>query len=96
MHRRTKMKLVWAAWLLVPVLIAFGIFETCALVNDLPTLSRTVYDAHQALPLIGPVWGMLVGGLTVHFFAPWDPAAYERIRELEAENAALRQALYCA
>jgi hypothetical protein len=79
--------LTWLAWLLA-VAASFALLESLAFrYADGITLSRTIYDANQAFPLIGPLLGVLFGGLLVHFFWHWDPAAQERIKALEAELA---------
>jgi len=81
---------VWLAFLFAFAAIFFY-FEMSALNNDGLTLSRFIYNANQAFPLVGVLFGMLSGGLAVHFFWHWDPAAQERIRELEAEIARLKR-----
>ena len=84
---------IWLAFGLA-CLAGFGFFEASALNNDGLTLSRLIYDANQAWPLVSVIFGMIVGGLAVHFFWNWDPGlerAQARIRELEAENVEMRK-----
>ena len=38
------------------------------------TLSRFVWSVGQKWPLSLVLWGMIVGGLSVHFFWNWCPA----------------------
>lgn len=38
------------------------------------TLSRFVWSVGQKWPLSLVLWGMLIGGLSVHFFWNWCPA----------------------
>lgn len=69
-------------------LAGFIFFEASAINNDGLTLSRLIYNANQAWPLVSVLFGMIFGGLAVHLFWQWDPRlqqAEDRIRELEAE-----------
>lgn len=54
----------------------FAIFETYALKHPerMNTLSRFVWNIGQAWPLSLVVFGMVFGGLAVHFFWNWCPA----------------------
>lgn len=60
----------WAAWLTI-IAASFAVFETIALKRGGKTLSRTVSDAAGGWPLLPVVYGMLWGGLAVHFFWRW-------------------------
>lgn len=75
-----NMDLYWLAvtvgcLLLFAVLFAIG--ERYAIKRGKKTLSRWVYDINQAWPLfgfaLGLFAGLLIGGLSVHFFWHWCP-----------------------
>ena len=86
---------VWLAFG-VAFLSGFAYFESSALNNDGLTLSRLIYNANQAWPMVSVLVGAIFGGLLVHFFWPWNPklyAAEDRIKALEAEVADLKRAL---
>ena len=59
--------MVWSVWI-ASFIISFAALETLAVIKGLPTLSQTVWEANKAFPLIGPIFGLIVGGLSVHFF----------------------------
>jgi hypothetical protein len=60
--------LVWVSWLLA-VVISFGVLEAMALnTHRWETLSHFVWEVSAAFPLINVVYGMIFGGLAVHFF----------------------------
>ncbi len=65
--------LVNAAWL-----TAFAFFEARALRHpenaNRVTLSRYVWTIGQKWPLSLVLWGLVIGGLSVHFFWNWCPA----------------------
>jgi hypothetical protein len=60
--------------------LAFAMFFTFFEVRGLRhpdrqnTLSRFVWNIGQKWPLSLVVWGMLIGGLSVHFYWNWCPA----------------------
>ena len=60
----------------MPWLIAVGFllaYEGYALATGKRTLSRMMYDASKAWPLLPYVWGVVTGGLAVHFWWNWCP-----------------------
>lgn len=57
----------WGVWILL-VIGSFGVLEGYALYTQSWTLSATIWDAQIAFPLLAALWGLFVGGLTVHFF----------------------------
>ena len=59
--------LTWEAWV-AGIVLSFAALETLAIVKGRPTLSQTVWGANKAFPLLGPIFGLIVGGLAVHFF----------------------------
>lgn len=61
------MKRVWALWLIL-IVVSFAPLERFALIHGVPTLSRTVWDASDAFPLLPFLGGLLTGGLAVHFW----------------------------
>jgi len=63
---------IWTAWLLA-VMLSFGIIEGLAIHTHATTLSRYTWEIYEAWPLIGVVYGMLFGGLAVHFWWHWSP-----------------------
>lgn len=76
---------IWLG-LIAAFICGFAFFESSALNNEGLTLSRLIYDADQAWPLVRVIFGAIFGGLAVHFFWPWDPRLYkaqERVKELE-------------
>jgi hypothetical protein len=83
---------IWLAFGLA-FLAGFAFFESAALTSDGLTLSRLIYNANQAWPMVSVITGAIMGGLLVHFFWNWDPRLYdaqERIKALEAEIARLK------
>jgi hypothetical protein len=61
------MGIVWLAWILA-VIVSFAIFEAYALKTGKKTLSECVWLLFKAWPPIAVVFGMVFGGLAVHFF----------------------------
>ncbi len=59
--------MVWGIWI-ATIIVTFAMLEIIAVLKGRPTLSQTVWDANKAFPLIGPIFGLIVGGLAVHFF----------------------------
>jgi hypothetical protein len=72
------MKLLWAAWLVCFVL-TFAALEWYAIANQQPTLSRCAWELGQKWPLILVIYGMLWGGLAVHFWWNWLPASNQSV-----------------
>lgn len=66
------MSLFWTIWLL-GLLLVFAVGETWALRKGKLTLSRWTWQASQQFPLILVFYGMIFGGLAVHFFWHWCP-----------------------
>jgi len=64
---------VWALWLAAFV-GAFAILEGYAIKSGRATLSLSTWRLFQKWPLIAVVFGMVFGGLAVHFFWHWCPA----------------------
>lgn len=64
---------VWWAWLGF-LIASFAVGETYALqTGKIPSLSMFTWRVFQKWPLIAVVFGMLFGGLAVHFFWHWCP-----------------------
>ena len=63
---------VWLGWFSLTVIL-FAIFETYALKTGRMTLSRFTFTIGLRWPLFLVLWGMIVGGLAVHFFWHWCP-----------------------
>jgi hypothetical protein len=65
----------WIIFLLA-IIIGFTILESYAFKHPdrENTLSRFVWSVGQKWPLSLVLWGMLIGGLSVHFFWNWCPA----------------------
>lgn len=61
------MQVVWAIWLVV-IVASFACLEGYALATGHYTLSRSVWVAAIAWPPLGVVYGIIFGGLAVHFF----------------------------
>jgi hypothetical protein len=59
----------WGIWIAVTI-IAFGVGEAYALKHNVPTLSRTVWNITAAWPPFAVVYGLVLGGLAIHFFWP--------------------------
>ena len=59
--------MMWVSWI-VGVIMSFAALETMAVVTGRQTLSQTVWEANKAFPLLGPIFGLVAGGLAVHFF----------------------------
>ena len=62
---------IWSAWLLL-IMISFGVLEGLAFHGGI-TLSRFTWDLSQAWPEIPVIYGMIFGGLAVHFWWHWSP-----------------------
>lgn len=64
----------WIIWLLV-IVISFMILEAYAFKHPdrENTLSRFVWSVGQKFPLSLVMFGMLFGGLSVHFYWNWCP-----------------------
>lgn len=69
------MNWVWVVWLLA-IMVSFAVLEGYAFRHPdrQNTLSRFVWTIGQKWPLSLVLWGMLVGGLSVHFYWNWAPA----------------------
>lgn len=59
------------AWLLA-IAVLLG-YEAFALATGRKTLSRQMVEWTRAWPLLPYLWGVVTGGLAVHFFWPWCP-----------------------
>lgn len=66
------MNWVWTSWL-IALIVSFGCFEGYALAKGKTTLSRYTWNIFKVWPPIAVVFGMLFGGLAVHFFWHWCP-----------------------
>jgi hypothetical protein len=64
----------WIIWLLV-IVVSFTFLEAYAFKHPERenTLSRFVWSVGQKWPLSLVLWGMLIGGLSTHFFWNWCP-----------------------
>jgi hypothetical protein len=67
-----KFALIWTGWILV-IVITFGAIEGLALAWGDTTLSRYVWEISLAWPLLPFCYGLVVGGLAVHFWWHWSP-----------------------
>jgi hypothetical protein len=65
---------LWALWFLA-IVVSFSILEGYAFKHPsrLNTLSRCVWTIGQKWPLSLVLYGMVFGGLAVHFFWNWCP-----------------------
>lgn len=63
---------IWSIWLLF-VMASFGVLEGIAIATGGVTLSRFTWDISLAWPLIPVVYGLVFGGLAVHFWWHWSP-----------------------
>lgn len=68
------MNTVWIIWILA-ILVSFTVLEARAFKHPEKqnTLSRFIWSMGQKFPLSLVVWGMLIGGLSVHFYWNWNP-----------------------
>ena len=64
---RDFMQWIWLAWILSCV-ISFAILEGYAIYSGHWTLSRSTWVLMKHWPLIAVLYGMIFGGLAVHFF----------------------------
>lgn len=62
--------MIWVLWLLA-IAGSFAGLEFWAVKTGKPTLSRFIATAGVKFPLILVFYGMLFGGLAVHFFWHW-------------------------
>ena len=65
---------LWAYWPLALTFIALGLFavpEYLAIRGKGPTFSEFMWTTAQRWPLWTFLWGMLIGGLAVHFLWHW-------------------------
>lgn len=67
-----KFPLIWTGWLLA-IVISFGLIEGLAIAWGDTTLSRYVWEISLKWPLIMVLYGMVAGGLAVHFWWHWSP-----------------------
>ncbi len=76
MTGRDKMRIGWSVMILANIVL-FAIMEGYALSRADPeaglTLSRYIYDAARAWPLLTFILGQMTGGLAVHLFWRWNP-----------------------
>lgn len=61
------MQWVWAAWILV-IVASFAALEGYALWSGHWTLSRSTWVLAKEWPPLAVVYGIIFGGLAVHFF----------------------------
>jgi hypothetical protein len=62
-----NMQVIWPMWL-IAIVVTFGFFEGWALVHGQKTLSRWVWLTTKAWPPFPAIFGLVAGGLIVHFF----------------------------
>jgi hypothetical protein len=62
-----NMMWVWAGGI-IAFAVFFAIGESYALINNKPTLSRTIWTWSKNFPLLPFLAGLLAGGLAVHFW----------------------------
>lgn len=62
----------WLIWL-AAVVASFAVLERYALRHGdrMHTLSRVVWLMGQRFPLTLVLWGVIIGGLSVHFYWRW-------------------------
>lgn len=68
----SKFPLIWTGWLLF-VVGSFGLIEGLAIHYHTTTLSRFTWEITEAWPLLPAVYGIIFGGLAVHFWWHWSP-----------------------
>jgi len=61
------MDTIWTIWVLV-IIVSFALLEQYAFKHDKNTLSRFVVNLTKAWPLFPFIFGLIMGGLAVHFF----------------------------
>lgn len=66
------MTYIWTAWL-AGLAGSFAALEYYAIKHDLATLSQFIADLNKHWPLTSTLFGVLMGGLAVHFFWHWNP-----------------------
>jgi len=59
--------MIWFIWI-VAVILTFAAGETWCIKTGRKTLSRTVWTLSKEFPWFGPLFGLVIGGLAVHFF----------------------------
>ena len=79
------MKRAWVVWLLM-IVVTFATLEAYAVKHDDPTLSEFMWWIGTEWPLILVVYGVLFGGLAVHFWWQFDPGAKKRLRAAQVEE----------
>lgn len=57
----------WGIWIAATIIV-FAIGEDYALRSGKATLSRTVWNIQKGWPLFAVLFGLVFGGLAVHFF----------------------------
>ena len=69
------MNTMWIIWI-AAILISFAVLERYAFdhPNRANTLSRFIWEIGQRWPLSLVIYGMVFGGLAVHFYWNWCPA----------------------
>ena len=67
-----KFPWIWAAFL-IGWIVMFAVIEGVALAWGDTTLSRFVWEVSQQWPLVPVLYGMVLGGLAVHFWWHWSP-----------------------
>jgi hypothetical protein len=61
---------LWSAWLVL-LIASFTEFVSYAVATHQPTLSHVAAEAGAKWPPLLVIYGMLWGGLTVHFWWHW-------------------------
>jgi len=59
--------MIWLIWILA-VILTFAAGETWCIKTGRKTLSRKVWELNKAWPPFGVIFGLVLGGLSVHFF----------------------------
>lgn len=62
----------WAA-LNIAWVLGFAVLEFSAIRSQSLTLSRFVYDLNVQWPISSFLFGLVIGGLAVHFYWHWNP-----------------------
>lgn len=71
MTSKTTWKAIWTAWLLA-IVISFAALEALSWTTG-TTLSRYTWELSVAWPVFPAIYGMVFGGLAVHFWWHWYP-----------------------
>jgi hypothetical protein len=57
----------WLEWA-AAFAVSFAVLEGLAVLHHQTTLSRAIWKLEYKWPLFGPLWGLVIGTLSAHFF----------------------------